>query len=184
MPTRLAALNERVAHPEVLREAWIDAHARLGRAERVALLAEPDVGRPRDRRMDAIPRPRDRTQIIHQPAYYAIRNHLVEFLVKRSKTFRAKLRGLGVLSNKHIPLMYLRASAEQRRALLQGILDTDGAHNGSAVVISQTNLRLAADIVELARSLGFKPTSRLKTARVYDRGEIRDAATARTSAST
>jgi nitrate/nitrite transport system ATP-binding protein len=35
-----------------------------------------------------IPRPRDRTQIIHLPAYYAIRNHLVEFLVKRSKTFR------------------------------------------------------------------------------------------------
>ncbi len=35
-----------------------------------------------------IPRPRDRTQIIRQPAYYAIRNHLVEFLVKRSKTFR------------------------------------------------------------------------------------------------
>lgn len=35
-----------------------------------------------------IARPRDRTQIIHQPAYYAIRNHLVEFLVKRSKTFR------------------------------------------------------------------------------------------------
>ena len=34
-----------------------------------------------------IERPRDRTQIIHQPAYYAIRNHLVEFLVKRSKTF-------------------------------------------------------------------------------------------------
>jgi nitrate/nitrite transport system ATP-binding protein len=37
-----------------------------------------------------IPRPRDRTQIIHQPAYYAIRNHLVEFLVKRSKTFRGQ----------------------------------------------------------------------------------------------
>jgi nitrate/nitrite transport system ATP-binding protein len=34
-----------------------------------------------------LPRPRDRTQIIHQPEYYAIRNHLVEFLVKRSKTF-------------------------------------------------------------------------------------------------
>ncbi len=35
-----------------------------------------------------IPRPRDRTHIIHQPAYYAIRNHLVEFLVQRSRTFR------------------------------------------------------------------------------------------------
>ena len=33
-------------------------------------------------------RPRERTEIIHTPAYYAIRNHLVEFLVKRSKTFR------------------------------------------------------------------------------------------------
>jgi len=35
-----------------------------------------------------IPRPRDRTKIIHDSAYYAIRNHLVEFLVQRSKTFR------------------------------------------------------------------------------------------------
>ncbi len=33
-------------------------------------------------------RPRDRARIIHEPAYYAIRNHLIEFLVKRSKTFR------------------------------------------------------------------------------------------------
>ncbi len=32
-----------------------------------------------------IPRPRDRSQIIHHPAYYTIRNHLVEFLVRRSK---------------------------------------------------------------------------------------------------
>lgn len=34
-----------------------------------------------------IPRPRDRTRIIHLPAYYAIRNHLVEFLITRSKNF-------------------------------------------------------------------------------------------------
>ncbi len=32
-----------------------------------------------------IPRHRERTEIIHHPHYYAIRNHLVEFLVKRSK---------------------------------------------------------------------------------------------------
>lgn len=32
-----------------------------------------------------IARPRDRTTIIHDPGYYAIRNHLVEFLVRRSK---------------------------------------------------------------------------------------------------
>ena len=32
-----------------------------------------------------IPRPRNRTDIIHHPHYYTIRNHIVEFLVKRSK---------------------------------------------------------------------------------------------------
>jgi len=32
-----------------------------------------------------IPRPRNRTDIIHHEHYYTIRNHIVEFLVKRSK---------------------------------------------------------------------------------------------------
>ena len=32
-----------------------------------------------------IPRHRDRTEILHHPNYYPIRNHLVEFLIKRSK---------------------------------------------------------------------------------------------------
>ena len=32
-----------------------------------------------------IPRPRSRTEIIEHPNYYAIRNHLVQFLGKRSK---------------------------------------------------------------------------------------------------
>ena len=32
-----------------------------------------------------LPRPRDRAGIIHQPGYYTIRNHLVDFLVSRSR---------------------------------------------------------------------------------------------------
>jgi nitrate/nitrite transport system ATP-binding protein len=32
-----------------------------------------------------IPRPRNRSDIIHHPNYYTIRNHIVDFLVKRSK---------------------------------------------------------------------------------------------------
>lgn len=32
-----------------------------------------------------LPRPRSRTDIIHHPHYYGIRNHIVDFLVKRSK---------------------------------------------------------------------------------------------------
>ena len=38
----------------------------------------------------------------------------------------ALLRGIGVLSDKHIPAEYLRASEDQRRALLAGLLDTGG----------------------------------------------------------
>jgi nitrate/nitrite transport system ATP-binding protein len=34
-----------------------------------------------------LPKPRKRAEIIHHPGYYTIRNHLVEFLVKRSKIF-------------------------------------------------------------------------------------------------
>ncbi|MCC5838896.1 MAG: ABC transporter ATP-binding protein [Opitutales bacterium] len=32
-----------------------------------------------------LPRPRDRAEIVHHPGYYTIRNHLVDFLVSRSR---------------------------------------------------------------------------------------------------
>ena len=38
----------------------------------------------------------------------------------------ARLREAGVAGNKHVPHSYLRASAEQRLSLLQGLMDTDG----------------------------------------------------------
>ena len=44
------------------------------------------------------------------------------------------LRTLGVLGDKHIPTAYLRASVAQRRALLAGLLDTDGTVAPSGVV--------------------------------------------------
>ena len=54
----------------------------------------------------------------------------------------AILRKLGVLGNKHIPPEYLRAAESQRRALLAGLLDTDGyvARNGT-VQFAVTNRR-------------------------------------------
>ncbi|HEX9088723.1 MAG TPA: hypothetical protein VF867_14490, partial [Arthrobacter sp.] len=41
------------------------------------------------------------------------------------------LRTAGVLGNKHIPAIYLRASYAQRLALLQGLMDTDGTINAN-----------------------------------------------------
>jgi len=72
-------------------------------------------------------------------------------------TVQARLRTLGVLGDKHIPTAYLRASEAQRRALLAGLLDTDGTvTNGGAVQFCVTNRRLAEDVAELIVSLGYR----------------------------
>jgi replicative DNA helicase len=70
---------------------------------------------------------------------------------------QAVLRSLGVLGDKHIPVSYLRASEAQRRALLAGLLDTDGtvSRDGS-VQFAVTSRRLAEDFRELVVSLGYR----------------------------
>ncbi|WNG87686.1 replicative DNA helicase [Mycobacterium sp. ITM-2016-00317] len=69
----------------------------------------------------------------------------------------ASLRTIGVFGNKHIPAEYLRASESQRRALLAGLLDTDGTvTNGGTVQFSVTNQRLATDVAELVVSFGYR----------------------------
>ena len=71
-------------------------------------------------------------------------------------TVPALLRKLGVLRNKHIPAAYLRASEQQRRLLLAGLLDTDGTVSPTgAVQFTSTSPRLAADVQELVHSLGY-----------------------------
>ncbi len=73
--------------------------------------------------------------------------------------FMRRLRELDLLGSKHIPEEYLRASIAQRRALLAGLLDTDGhCGRGGAVVLSVTNERLARDALDLVLGLGFKAT--------------------------
>jgi replicative DNA helicase len=85
-------------------------------------------------------------------------------------TVKALLRTLGVLGNKHIPVAYLRASVAQRRALLAGLLDTDGTVAPSGVVqFSVTSRRLAEDARELIAGLGHRV--RMTTKRVRGRSE-------------
>ncbi|GLE53818.1 replicative DNA helicase [Mycobacterium montefiorense] len=85
-------------------------------------------------------------------------------------TLQARLRTLGVLGNKHIPTEYLRASETQRRALLAGLLDTDGTVTvGGAVQFCVTNHRLSCDVAELVVSLGYR--CQTSTKRVRGRNE-------------
>lgn len=82
----------------------------------------------------------------------------------------ARLRSLGVLHNKHIPATYLRASYAQRLDLLRGVLDSDGTVGKTGQVEHVTvNRPLADSIVELARTLGVRPTVTCK--RVDGRNE-------------
>lgn len=70
---------------------------------------------------------------------------------------QALLRTHGLLNNKHVPSVYLRASEAQRRDLLAGLLDTDGTvtANGN-VQFSTTSRALADGVYELIVSLGYR----------------------------
>jgi replicative DNA helicase len=89
---------------------------------------------------------------------------------KAHGTVQAELRALSVLGRKHIPSLYLRASVEQRRALLAGILDTDGTVTSTgSVQLAVTSPQLAYDVRELVLSLGYRCT--MTTKRVKGRSE-------------
>lgn len=54
-------------------------------ADRILLMTNGPFARVAESVEITIPRPRNRTAIVEHPNYYAIRNHLVQFLGKRSK---------------------------------------------------------------------------------------------------
>jgi replicative DNA helicase len=67
------------------------------------------------------------------------------------------LRQLGVLGHKHIPRSYLEASLQQRTALLQGLMDTDGSIDGLGYAEFSVKCRpLAECALELVLGLGLK----------------------------
>ncbi len=69
----------------------------------------------------------------------------------------ADLRLTEAWKDKHIPHSYKFASATQRLELLAGLIDTDGSldTNGRVRIVTVSD-RLAADIVEVVRSLGMR----------------------------
>lgn len=86
----------------------------------------------------------------------------------RNQSPQAALRRLRVLRDKHIPRRYLRASVEQRRELLQGLMDSDGyVSKAGQCEFTTTNHVLATDTVELIRSLGIKATVTTARATLY-----------------
>lgn len=73
---------------------------------------------------------------------------------------RGKLNELGVLNNKFIPDLYMRASFQQRLDLLRGLMDTDGYYHESRkrFVMGTTQEWQAKDLLKLVSTLGIKAT--------------------------
>lgn len=79
-----------------------------------------------------------------------------------------KLRQYDLIENKHIPIDYLLSSIEQRKALLSGLMDTDGyTDKRGRCEFSQNKGQLADDVFVLLRSLGYKPTMHEYDATLY-----------------
>lgn len=71
---------------------------------------------------------------------------------------RTKLIATGLQYNKHIPDEYMRASEQQRRDLLAGLMDTDGSYNKARkeCVYYSTDKQLAENVEELLLTLGYR----------------------------
>ena len=80
----------------------------------------------------------------------------------RSKRLGETLREAGLIGRKHIPRQYLRASADARIALLQGLMDTDGYVGSERVGCEFSTVveELKDGFIELCRTLGLKPVAK------------------------
>jgi replicative DNA helicase len=94
--------------------------------------------------------------------------HLPDLAAARDLLARA-----GVLGLRHLPAEYRRASRAQRQALLAGLLDGRGQVAGDGTVRFAASRRLAADVLELALSLGYG--ARMTTRRGSGRAAARPA---------
>jgi deoxycytidine triphosphate deaminase len=82
---------------------------------------------------------------------------------RNDRRLNSVLRAEGLLGDKHVPAYYLTSSYEQRLALLQGLMDSDGYSDeiGRCEFVS-TLEHLSDAVVELAASLGLRPVKRKK----------------------
>lgn len=76
----------------------------------------------------------------------------------RYQNILMKLREIEVFEDKHIPDIYKYASQSQQKALLAGLIDTDGyVDKNGRIVISCANKKLKDDIMELLTIMGQCP---------------------------
>lgn len=97
-------------------------------------------------------------QEIEPNAHMRDANHIAmsQTSTRKPGSVQERLRKMGLIENKHIPSTYLRASHEQRLALLQGLMDADGSvRRGGHARFANTDQALLRQVEELLVSLGY-----------------------------
>lgn len=79
----------------------VDEAVLLG--DRVLLMSDGPEAKIAESVKVNIPRPRNRQEIIHHPAFYNVRNHLVEFLIERSAKVKEDIVK-GIIDKANLPL--------------------------------------------------------------------------------
>lgn len=101
---------------------------------------------------------------------YAVRHNPSTKNIYGILGLRKQLRLAGLLSDKHIPMQYTRASFDQRLALVQGLMDTDGTVDRRGTCeFSVVNKTLAEGVLDLLLTLGIKATLREGAAKLDGR---------------
>lgn len=88
---------------------------------------------------------------------------------QKPNCFLNKLRGYGLIANKHIPQQYISNSESVRLNLLAGLLDSDGTRDGNGYEITQKRKELAKQIKFIADTLGFRTSLTERTAHIGEK---------------
>lgn len=89
-------------------------------------------------------------------------------------SLQGELRKLEVLDNKHIPEDYLLGSIEQRKAILEGLMDSDGTTSSGTLSFSNKNEIIVDGVVDLVRSLGGRANKSKAKTFCYYKGERKE----------
>lgn len=90
-------------------------------ADRILLMTNGPLARVAESVEITIPRPRTRTEIVENPNYYAIRNHLVQFLGKRSAELAGQPSEAGATHSPKTIRIDKTESAAGEQPLLQAV---------------------------------------------------------------
>lgn len=89
-----------------------------------------------------------------RPIHKAWQNSVIQY---RIDGLRQELKQYNLFGNKHIPLVYLQASYEDRLELLRGLMDSDGTIEDRGVMcFCNTNKQLTDAVQTLLGTLGVK----------------------------